>query len=89
LKAKQEAAQSIPLEPSPAADKVHVPTLTEYLSGVSGKPKPTARPTRQPAKPAAKPKSKPAKRATSAKKTTRVKVSAPTRTVKQSGASGT
>ena len=88
-KAKPVAAQPTPLEPLPASGKAPVPTLTEYLSGGSGKPKAAAPPTRQRAKPAQKPKSKPAKRATSAKKTTSGKASARTRTARPSGASGT
>ena len=88
-KASRAAVQPTPLEPSPAPDKVHVPTLTEYLSGGSGKPKVAAPRTRQPAKPAAKLERKPVKRATSAKNRTSGKASARTRTASPSGASGT
>ena len=88
-KAKPVAAPLTAQEPLPAFDKVHVPTLTEYLSGVSGKPKAAAPRTRQPAKPALKQKPKAAKQASSGKKATRAKASAPTRTASRSGASGT
>ena len=88
-KAKQVVAQSTPLGLLPAADKALAPTPTGNQSGDLGKPKATAPRTRQPAKPAAKPKQKPAKRASSGKKTTRAKASAPTPTAKRSGASGT
>lgn len=88
-KAKRVAAQSTPLELSSASDKAPAPTPTDSQSGESGSSKAPAPRTRQPAKSAAKPKPKAAKRASSVKKTTHAKASAPTRTAKPSGANGT
>jgi hypothetical protein len=88
-KAKREPALQTPRARSQAPVKAPAPTPTDSPSGENGKHKADAPRTRQPAKPAAKPKQKPAKRASSGKKTTRAKASAPTRTAKRSGASGT
>ena len=88
-KVSRIVALPIPLGLLSASAKAPAPTPTDSQSGESGKPKATAPRTRQPAKPAAKAKPKAAKPGSSGKKTTRAKASAPTRTAKRSGVSGT
>jgi hypothetical protein len=88
VKAKAARVPSIKAALLSQLERVPALTLTEVQSGGLGQAKVTARKTRQPVSQAPTPKRKVAASTSAAKKTTRNKTPAQTRTVRQSKASG-